>query len=656
MLKILSLDIFFLSLLTALSFFLISFYLPAPNLQVTYPDWMIQAFRIKTLELHGITSWTHTWSNGINLWRSYQFFPHLITLGVAKLFHLEITRAMVILVIAQFIFLRIIVYIVARLLKFSPFTALTASLATFSIAYFWKAVGDYSLLFSFSFFPIMLYLWVKYLEGKLQWIYPYVAGLMFYIHPILGLTCISMWIIAKFFEGANIFSLKSLLQLFLFLLASSFFWIPIVFKESYTNSTIYLATKEFIQLTLAPFPYVGLSFILLICFFVGLGQQFFPIQKDYRWTKILFVFIFLYFGLIYTGITLSLPTFINQFQYTRGIGLLGIGIIFSILPIVEKIQKNKSLAIKGLLVAGLTILFSEGIWITSTYSPGVLQTTADPVSEFVAEKKIDTRSVRIWTPTIELSSYFGSSFSLRFPTSYMAQLESNHLPERLNQLINYRPFMSEIPLSELTRLNDYFMLSGIQYVFFDEGSSFIQTLQDKKSGYKYLGRIVTPQGIYEAFESPWIVRNAIIVNPNYEQLLSSFPTDMKFNEIADQIALDNKVKTFSAMVYDPTNYSLSVRYPSEESLTIALPAQRKSSFILVNESYDKQWQAYFKGKEQTITPAGPNFMAIHLTDTKDGGTVALYHSWPVYYYIILFLIPATFLWLIFFPKIIVKKI
>lgn len=653
--KSLLVDLLFLSLISALSFFLISFYLPAQNINVTYPDWMVQAFRVKELELHGLTSWTHTWSNGINLWKSYQLIPHVITLGVAKLFHLEITRAMVILVITQFILLRILTYVVARLLKFSPFTALVASLMTFSIAYFWKAVGDYTLLFALSFFPLIILLWVKYLEGKIQFIFPYIAGLLFYIHPLLGLTAISLWCFTKFFEGVKVFSWKTFFQFATFLVASAFFWVPIVFRDSYTNSTIYIATKEFMQLTLAPFPYFGLSFCIFICFFIAFFQQFFPISSRYRWVKILVLYVFLYFTLIYTGVHLSLPTFINQFQYTRGVGFLGIAIIFSVLPFVETIQKTNTLAIRGILVAAITVALAEGIWITSNYSPSIQNITIDPVTNFVMNKKIDDTTDRIWTPTIELSSFYGSVYALHFPISYMAHLESNHLPERLNQLITYRPFLNQIPLSELTRINNYFQLAGTKYVFLDESSSFVQVLKDKNSGYRYLEREITPNGVYEVFEAPWIVRNATLIANVYKNDLTSFPTDMKFNEVADQVRLDTKVKTFSEMLYSPLNERLDVAYPTEESILVSLPTKRSTPFVLVNESYDKQWKAYFKNTKLSISPVGPNFMLIHVNNLDDGGTISLIHSWPLYYYFILFAIPIVPLSLFFIPRIMSKN-
>jgi len=643
--KTILIDILFSALIVIVSLALISFYFPAQNLNVTYPDWMIQAFRIKTLELFGPISWTHMWSNGIDMWKSYQFVPHLITLGIVKLFNVDVPRAMVLMVIGQFVLLRVVVYVVARLLKFSPFTALFASLITLSIAYFWKAVGDYSLLFSFTFFPVILYLWVKYVEGKVQWLYPYIAGLMFYIHPILGMTSFGMWAISQFFIGVQIFSRRTFLQLFLFLLSSSLFWVPLVYKQSYTNSTVYLATKEFLQVSLSPFPYFGLSVTLLLFFCIALAQLFFPVQRKFKWVKILGIFVALYFGLIYIGTHISLPNFINKFQYTRGIGLIGLGIVFCTLPFIEYLQKNKSLFVKGLLVASLTVAVVEGMWITSYYSPDVLTATADPVTTFFQKNNINPEESRVWTPSIELSSYYGAQSQLRLPTSYMAHLESNHLPERLNQLITYRPFLSQIPTSELQRINDYFMVTGIKYVFLEEGSPFISVLKDKTSGYKHVDQIVVPGGLYEVFETPWDVKNSVLLSESSKDSLSEFPNTMKFNQTADQISLDNKVKDLNNVLNDPNNQTLPLSYPTQESLAITLPSNNTNQYVFINESFDKQWKAYVNGTEQEIAPVGPNFMLVKLQNPQSGGTLQLRHSWPTYYYYLIFAIPVIPFWL-----------
>lgn len=642
--KNLFLDILYLCGLSLLSAYLISFYFNAQNINVTYPDWLVQAFRVKELQLNGFTSWTHTWSNGINLWKSYQFIPHYLTLEVVNILHIGITRAMIILVIAQFILLRLITYISARVLKFSPTTALAGALATFSISYFWKAVGDYSLLFTFTFYPIMIVFWVNYVSGKLQNFYPFLSGLLFYIHPMLAITSFAMWAVAQLFTNKKILSLRVLLQFALFLAGSALFWSPLIFKNGYSSSSTYLATKEFLQVALDPLPFYGLSISLLCFFFAGLIQQIFPVNKKFSWVKIFYIFVFLYFLLVYIGVNVDLPGFIDQFQYSRAVGLIGIGIIFSILPMTEKILAKNNLLLRTGIATLLTLIVVEGIWITSLYSPSVLKSTADPVSTAKNQLSLRMTQERVWTPTIDLSSYYASSQKIGFPTSYMAHLESNQLPERLDQLITYRPFLNTIPFSEIDRINDYFMLTGVHYVFLDESSPFISVLSNPQSQYKYIGRVVISSGVYRVFQVPWSVRNAVVINPRIQSSMLAFPTSLQMNNPNDQIALDNYVKTFSDTIYDKSNTPLSVSYPTEETIEITIPKNRNSNLVFINESYDSSWDANFNNTKQQIKPIGPNFMAIKLNSGDEGVLFLKHRQTPIFYGSIwLILIAALFI-------------
>src|SRR5258708_29926720 len=111
-------DFIFASVLTTISLSLVFFYFRAEYLSAGYPDWMVHAFRIKSLSDFGFLSWTHVWANGISLWKAYQFIPHYLTLGIVQLFHVPIPRAMVIITIILFVLLRFFIYFSLRLLKF----------------------------------------------------------------------------------------------------------------------------------------------------------------------------------------------------------------------------------------------------------------------------------------------------------------------------------------------------------------------------------------------------------------------------------------------------------------------------------------------------------------------------------------------------------
>lgn len=634
--KRLFIDLFFATLLILISLALIFFYFNANYLDTGYADWIVQAFRVKLLDQYGLNSWTHTWSNGISIWRSYQFVPHYLTIGFSHLFNIEIARAMVLLTIVQFVALRLIMYVVLRLLKFSPITAFICAILSFAIGQYWNGVSEYSLLFAFTFFPIIIYLWTLYYHGKIQYVYPYIAGLCFYIHPMLGFSAFGLWAFSVLFSERKIISWAVFFQLLIILSTSSLFWFPVVSKMSYFYANPVFSTKYFLDLAIAKYSFFGLSLFIFIALFLSLLWIFKPIPEKWGWTKVLLFFSISYLTIIIIGVSFNLPGAIYQFQYSRGTTLIGIAILFSFALVVEHITHIKSMVIKGVCIFVLCLSLIEGIWFTSIYSPQPLQKGDDVVSKAVQQHKIDPNAGRILTPTIDWSSYLGP-LNARYPYSYMEHMDSNQIPQRLSQMVFYHPFFEEAPEATIKRLSLYYKITGTKYLLFEDNSPFAISYR-KKGEYTDLGKIEASKGIYQGFEVPWEIRNAVLIAKKDEQGMTHFPFNLKFSNINDQIELDSHVEKFVDVLYRPTNIPLTVTYPTSDSLQIAVPKNRSSNLVYVNESHDVGWKAYLNGREQKITPTGPNYMLISIDNLQDGGTLILKHTWPLYFFVGIFLI------------------
>ncbi|MEN9328721.1 MAG: hypothetical protein RI947_1529 [Candidatus Parcubacteria bacterium] len=632
-------DVFYLTILTGVSLFLISFYFNAQYLNTGYPDWMVHAFRTKFIQQYGFVSWTHFWSNGISVLKAYQFIPHYITIAVSQIFNVDITRAMVLLTIFQFVLLRIFMYGTIRLLKFSSITAFIVALLSFDIAQYWGGVSDYTLMFASTLFPVVLYLWVKHFEGKLLYLFPYLAGVAFYMHPVLAINCFLLWIFSVIFSDRKIISISNIIQLIIFMAASSLFWYPIVFKYSFNYSSDILANKEFLTLVLSQYDYFGLSIFILTCLVLSMIRSIMPVQAKYKWATVLLVYCVTTFVTVLIGLHLPLPRAITQLQFTRGVTLIGIAILFSFSLAVESARKLHVAAIRGALLFLFCLSLVEGMWFISVYSPSPIAKATEAVSSYV--NKYGDGSLlqgRVWTSDIGNASYF-APLSTRFPHSYMGHLESNQIPIRLSPLIMYHPYIAEIPQANLDRLTNYFKISGTKYVFFDETSPFTSSLLDPyKSSYKDKGKLELPQSIYHIFETPGEVRNSVLLDERYKESFTHFPFDLKFSNVNDQIELDDYVHKFVSVLYKPENKTLSVAYPDQETVQIVVPAKRDSRLVYLNESYDTNWKAYYNNKLQTINPSGPNYMLITLDNLEEGGTLILKHSWPTSFYVSIFLI------------------
>lgn len=627
-------DLFFLAILGVLSYFLISFYAKFPYINTGYPDWVVHAFRIKSLEDFGMISWTHVWSNGISLWRAYQFFPHYMTLAVVKLFDVSVVRGMVLITIGLFIALRFFMYLALRCLHFSPITAFVGAVLSLDIAQYWGGVSDFSLMFGFVFFPLMILGWVKYYEGKIQYLFPYFVGLSFYMHIILGYTSMALWAMAVIFSSRKIFSFSVVVQFFIILATSSLFWLPIIHKASYEYTSPVFANKYFLNLTLSGYQYYGLSLVILLCLAACTALIFIPLRKEYRYAKILFLFMSLFFLLVVVGLTYDLPRAIAQLQFTRGATLIGIGVIFSFAPIVEYLRTISSSVIKGVLLFLLCLVITEGMWFTSIYSPAPSQELSEPVSGYLQQnpqRKFTDGAV--WTSALGPSSYYAPNRA-RFPYSYMGHLDSNQVSPRISPLVLYSPFSDQIPYANIVRLNDYFKITGVKYIFFDNDSPFTRTvLSSEQQIYKDGGEFKVQDATYHFFEVPWEVKNAILINPSHVTALKPFPTSLELSETGDQIKLDDYVKKFLQTLSQSDNQTLHMTYPTQESLAVAIPANRDSHFVYMNESFDSGWKAYFNNQQVKLQAVGPNYMLAQLQNTSAKGILYFQHSWPVSFYI-----------------------
>ena len=414
---------------------------------------------------------------------------------------------------------------------------------------------------------------------------------------------------------------------------------PIAIKTSYIYSSPNYANKYFLNLVLSGYDYFGLSQFLLVCLFLSLIWLFKPIRKQFSWTKIICLFAVGYFLLILLGLKVDLPKSIAQFQFTRAVSLVGLAIIFSFTRVMVSAEKIQSRAIKGLLLCVVVLVVIEGIWYSSKYSPAPAPDFSEPVTAYTnTYGKKDIENSKVWTSSIGLTGYYAPAH-VQLPYSYMGQSDPNQISPRISPLILYQPYMDTIPLANITRLNDYFKIAGTQYIFFDENSPFTKTLLSSDTTiYRDLGVIKDKSSAYHAFETPWQSRNAVAIADKYTNALAVFPMKLKLDQVQDQIMLDEYVKKFVTTIYQPENMSLQITYPTSDSLAVAIPDKLNAHTIYINESFDKNWKGFINNKPVNILPSGPNFMQVILPPSFSEGTLFLKHSWPLSFYISVFLI------------------
>lgn len=639
-LKNICIDVGFLLTLGIISFWLISIYHNATYINTGYADWLVHAFRVKFLLENGFISWSHVWSNGINLFQSYQFIPHVITALTSRIFALDVPRTMVLLTLIQFILLRISIYISLRLLSISHLSAFFCALLSFAFAQYWGGISDYSIIFGFTLFPFLLLLWTKLYRSNLHLIFPCLIGLLFYVHPTLGFFTGVLWLLEIFLSQKEIINKETFIKILIIIASSSFFWLPIVLRN-YAYSEPRIASQGFIRQTLADYTDYGLSASIMVIFSINFLQILFPTKKNLQWVYILIAFTSVSLLAVWLSITIGLPEFITRFQFTRSTTLIGIAIIFCFAPFLDYLLKKKNIILNALLLIGLVFAISESIWFASVYiNPGI-KDIDDPVSAYITNHQdINWSLGSVWTPRIDISS-FKSPQMIRFPYSYMGHLESNLVAPRIFPFLTQQNLQSVLTSKNVEQINDYFKISGTHYIFLDEHSTIARAFMSPTYGYKDLGRIEMSTTITHLFETPFPVISAALIDSEFTDNLTPFSKNT-LTTIENQIAFDESIKKFVTMLYDRKNTILPVSYPTQETLEIVIPENRNSNLVYINESYSQGWQANVNGVPHKLFPAGPNFMQLTLDSKLTGDLVIrLKHTWPIWFYISIFLIVSS---------------
>ena len=606
-------------LILAVGFFALYLLFPYVNaeyLNTEYPDWYVHAFRVVQLRDHGFSSWSHTWSNGISLWTAYQFTIHYLTLWVSQLASVSIPRAMVLVILLLTIMYGVFHYVSLRLLPVSKLAALTATLLSFTISQYYVAIRDYSIILGFTLYPIIVILWKKYLEGKFSFAFPYICGLLFYVHPILAIFSLGLYIMSFFSHNRKLLSFQTPIQLVFFVGASVMFWYPVIFHPGYSNP-IFSGT-EFLNIVLLPRELFGINWIVyglyvvcVLCFLV-------PGFSRPRWWSMLTFYTAIWLLIVHAGLAGAMPGFITQFQFTRGMVFIGINIVFLSAYILDRMLKSSSLTVSAFVVALATVSVVRAMWFSTLYAPSPLSVISDQVAYFTPHFP-ELKGSRIWPYDIGASS-FSSGSDVMFPVSYSGHRDSNPLAQRMMQLGLYDPHLKTGTPKNLERFDAYLRVSSTPYALFD---TYMPVGNGLTESYDY--RILATKTIehvdFNLLVAPWKSSAATFIHPDLVRQFGPFPPIANINSIEGQTHLDEETIKLSNALSDKRNKTTIIQYPSEEKMYVAIANNSDYAHLFIVESFDENWKATLNNTPVSIQPAGPNYMRIDLDKNAPNGTL-----------------------------------
>ncbi len=628
-LKNLIIDFALLSIVAFTGWFLIGYYLQGEYLATYYPDWIYHAWRIKTLILYkSIPSWDYIWSNGLNHWAAYQYLQHTAVFILVKLFHVSITKGMLISTVFVFIFLRVLMYIFLRLLNVRAIIAFLAVIVSFNFEQQWIAIGDFSIFLAFIIVPFCVYLWAnvyeKYKEldtSKIPIKKRYLAegglaisfGALWMLHPVIANAMGGLFFVSVGFRALKIYKWYFVGILLAYLVGASPFLLPYLTVSAHYSNPIF-ATSVFVHDTIVGNLF-GLGMYFL--FFFSIAGLLFIIfaNKISSWAKIVLVYVTLYFLAIFLAKYGYLPAFILKFQISRTIPILALLFAMSFAGILNATIQNSKKASKGFIIIVLiigAIGITEAIKTATilTYEP--VKTMDSPISYF-DDKPLPEGSIYI--KKVSRASYFGKS-GLRFITSYNEHLLPQPTSMRYSSLLRSEIAYTSVPKDQINLIRDYSLALGVQYLILPSTSPLIKYLTEDSDRYAATFDLVD---IVETQDRRFtILKNKEKIN--YAYLVDRNDPILKWKDDIPKITLqmnsykqwDNIIKETAEKIRKGEFVPISkVNFDDTDRLSISLNNTQslKNKDILLMQSYSNGWK--INGK-RVIKPSKARFIDLDL--------------------------------------------
>lgn len=611
-------------------FFLIGNLSQGNFLDTGYQDWTYHAMRLEMVTQHGMLSWENFWSNGINLWRSYQYLIYYILLGANKVLQLSIPKLMIWATIFVFIASRVMWYVVLRRVKVRPILAFVAVLASFYMIQQWSSIKDFSIYMVSFFLPFFVWTWVNSTQKK-TWmlIVAPLAGFAWFLHPIMGLICSGLWGLSFLFLAKKLRPVEIIVQWGAFLTIAAGFFVP-YFAYGYGFTHPVFASVEFLVMALQRPGLLGLSQLLLAMLVFSWIILVAKLSKLKRWYKILTLFSSLYLLAVVLGMRNFLPTFIMQLQFSRGVFLVGYLICFGFGYALEQIVTKRSRkTVLTLLALASAIIMTESVVWSADLSAPVTETLDNPVTQFLSTTQ-PKGNLYFRNPTVSTYLDFGK---VRFVNSYNWHMEPNPYSYRYTQLLNTDFAFSSVSPSKLETLYAYTRVLNVEYLALPINSPLMRSLTDEKNPTPFTSVLTTIHNSvsYSFIRSPYNVAYAYFI-PD-ELLGEVFSTDVlpvPTLHVNSFKKWDESIKKMHTGLNKEGIVPLSVAFPTPETIEVQLPTATTSGKVLVLQSHDPYWKATQAGIN--LESSNTHFIVVTPNQAANETTLTLVHHWPEWFW------------------------
>ncbi len=623
-----------LAAIVAVGWFLIGYYTKAEFLQTGYPDWMYHAFRIRDIQQYGVASWDHIWNNGLNHWRAYQYIQHYLVYGVVLLSGWSITHAMLWVTVVVFILLRILTYVILRILGVNRLLSVFAAIVSYDFAQQYIAIMDFSMFLGCILVPIFILLWIwtfRDKNTKFLYVLTAITGASWSVHPIAGLSFLGLLAILILVKNVKQNISRLVLVGVIFLVSSAPFLMQYVFSGYSIGNPIF-ASSQFLRDTVLS-DYFGLSLLYFIL--LGLCWCIFLIASDRipQWAKVLLFYCSVYLVFIYFGQLGYYPSFINKFQFSRAVTLIGmiLPFCFGVFLYVGLSSARSRLAATA-IVAVMSVSIVNAIDIGSYRSGWPTLSMPDPVAIYFADKDLPQGSV--YFKNFVNSEYIGKA-GLRFVNSSNQHLMPNPYPMRFDILMKTDIAYTGATDRQIDLIDDYSTVLGVEYIFVPRLSPLVPGLTadraDIQASFEQVGEVELSSEVFSVLRNRRPIANAYVFESDRTAELLRFEDIAKPTLNATSYeSWDEEVHRVAELIRsgDLKPIALSFGWPDRLEVDGSSFGSFQHPAVLINQSYDAGWHVE-NSDDVRIEPTNLRFMYLSTSLGESlPQTIQLKNSWP----------------------------
>lgn len=627
-------ELFALTGIIAVGWFLIGYYTKFEFLQTGYQDWIYNAFRIRDISQFGISSWDHIWGNGINHWRAFQYVSYVAVFLIVKITGLSITKAMLWLSAVIFVLVRVLVYGVLRVVHVGRVASFFAVIASYAISQQWTALKEFSIYIGLIVVPLYVFLWIFAARDKKSrniYLVTAVAGASWSIHPVVGYSLSGMLGMLILTSEIRHETKRLFILALIFFVSSAPFTIPF-FLSGYNVSNPFYVTPQFMRTLLVSDGYLGLSISCYI--FAGLSWLILLVKSEEspRWAKLLLFYCTGYIVFIYFGLLGYYPEFINKFQFSRAIPLISILLSFCFAAFAHvAFSSTRSRLVTSVFLALSSALIAQSISIASIYSGQPVSSIQDPVAIYFSSREFPKGG--IYFRNVSEASYLSNS-GLRFITSYNQHLLSNPYPMRFDSLMKTDIAYTGATDQQIDLINDYATVLGVEYIFVPKLSPLASGLTvdraESKAFFEQVGEVAVPSDTYVVLRSRFPITNAYVFESDRTRDLLRFDDIPKPTlQATSYRPWDEEIRRMARLIRngDLKPVNLSFEWPDGLVVDGSEISSFRNPSVLINQSYDVGWSVT-NTKGVQIEPTSLRFMHLSFSSGLRSDRIVLKNSWP----------------------------